>query len=123
MVVQVAPIQETIRIDSRYLKTERVLDLFFSLLILLPLCCIVLIVAIAIRLDSEGPVFFRQKRVGLRGTAFTMYKFRSMRVNSDDSFHKETIVKYMNGQKLSENVEADLSYKQVGDPRITRVGR
>lgn len=52
-----------------------------------------------------------------------MYKFRSMYVNCDDAIHREAIVQYMNGQKLSENGKADLSYKQAIDPRITRVGR
>ncbi len=122
MVVQVAPVQESIRINSGYLRAKRMLDLLFSLLILLPLCFLIMIVAIAIRLDSKGPIFFRQKRVGLYGVEFTIYKFRSMYVNCDDSIHRETIVQYLNGQKLSENDEADLSYKQVNDPRVTRVG-
>jgi lipopolysaccharide/colanic/teichoic acid biosynthesis glycosyltransferase len=123
MVVQVAPVQESIRINSSYLRAKRMLDLFFSLLILLPLCFLIMIVAIAIRLDSEGPIFFRQKRLGLNGVVFNIYKFRSMYVNCDDSRHRETIAQYMNGQKLSENAGADLSYKQVDDPRVTRVGR
>jgi len=46
-----------------------------------------------------------------------------MSVNCDDSRHRETIAQYMNGQKLSENAGAELSYKQVDDPRVTRVGR
>jgi lipopolysaccharide/colanic/teichoic acid biosynthesis glycosyltransferase len=88
MVVQVAPVQESIRINSGYLRAKRILDLLFSLLILLPLCFLIMIVAIAIRLDSKGPIFFRQKRVGLDGVEFTIYKFRSMYVNCDDSIHE-----------------------------------
>jgi lipopolysaccharide/colanic/teichoic acid biosynthesis glycosyltransferase len=121
--IQVAPVQESICIKPGFHRAKRILDLIFSLLILLPLCLIMVIVAVAIRLDSEGPIFFRQKRVGLHGAEFIMYKFRSMYVNCDDSIHREAIAHYMNGQKLSENGEADLSYKQVHDPRITRIGR
>jgi lipopolysaccharide/colanic/teichoic acid biosynthesis glycosyltransferase len=123
MAVQVAPVQESIRMNSGYLRAKRMLDLLFSLLILLPLCLVIAIVAIAIRLDSDGPIFFRQKRVGLNGVEFNMYKFRSMLVNCDDSVHRKRIAQYMNGQKLSENAGAVLSYKQVDDPRVTRVGR
>jgi lipopolysaccharide/colanic/teichoic acid biosynthesis glycosyltransferase len=52
-----------------------------------------------------------------------MLKFRSMYTNSDDSIHREAIAKYMNGQKVSDSIDGSLSYKQVDDPRITKVGR
>ena len=123
MVVQVEPVQEITCVNSNYLRAKRILDLLFALLILPPLCLVVAIVALAIRLDSVGPVFYRQKRVGFNGIEFTMYKFRSMYVNSNDSLHREAIIHFMNGQKLNEYNKADLSYKQVDDPRITRVGR
>ncbi len=123
LVIQRAPVQEAIAINPLYLRVKRVVDLLFTMLILLPFCLIIAIVAVAIRLDSAGPVFFRQKRVGLNGSEFTIYKFRSMYVNNDTSLHREAIVKYMNGYKLNENSAGDLSYKQVDDPRVTRVGR
>jgi lipopolysaccharide/colanic/teichoic acid biosynthesis glycosyltransferase len=124
MSVLVGPsIQETIRINSSYLRIKRFVDILFTLLILPFLLIITLIVAVMIRLDSPGPVFFRQKRVGLNGVEFYMLKFRSMYTNNDDSIHREAITRYMNGQKLSETTSADLSYKRVDDPRITRVGR
>lgn len=123
LIIQRAPVQEAIDINPRYLKVKRVVDLLFTMLILLPFCLVIVIVAAAIRLDSAGPVFFRQKRVGLNGREFTIYKFRSMYVNNDTSLHREAIVKYMNGHKLNENSAGDLSYKQVDDPRVTRVGR
>ena len=123
LVDQTAPVQEAIDINPHYLRAKRVVDLLFTLLILLPLCLVIVIVAVAIRLDSAGPVFFRQKRVGFNGIEFTLYKFRSMSVNSDNTLHREAIVKYMNGHTLSENSVADLSYKRVDDPRVTRVGR
>jgi len=124
MAIQVAPAtQETIRINLSYLRIKRFVDILFTLLILPFLLIITLIVAVMIRIDSPGPIFFRQKRVGLNGVEFNMLKFRSMYANSDDSIHREAIARYMNGQKVSESTITDLSYKSVDDPRITRVGR
>lgn len=123
LVIKRAAVLEAIAIKPHYLRIKRIVDLLFTLLILLPFCLVVVIVAVAIRLDSAGPVFFRQKRVGLNGIEFTIYKFRSMYVNNDNSVHREAIVKYMNGDKLNENSAGELSYKQVEDPRVTRVGR
>src|SRR2546421_5001323 len=123
MTVETLAIQKTIGMNQNYERTKRLLDLVFSLLILIPLCIIIAIVALCIRLDSKGPVFFRQKRVGRNGVEFDMLKFRSMYVNSDDALHREAIAKYMSGQKLVDGTTSDLSYKKVDDPRVTRVGR
>jgi lipopolysaccharide/colanic/teichoic acid biosynthesis glycosyltransferase len=123
MTVETLAIPRAIRINHTYERTKRLLDILFSLLILIPLCVIIVIVAICIRLDTEGPIFFRQKRVGRNGNEFEMLKFRSMYVNNDDSCHRAAIAKYMSGQKLAESTTGDLSYKQVDDPRVTRIGR
>ena len=123
MSVQTAVHQETISMNQSYQRTKRVLDIIFTLLILIPLCIVIVIVAVFIRLDSAGPIFFRQKRVGQNGVEFNILKFRSMYVNSDDSRHREAITKYMNGQTLGESTAGDLTYKVVDDPRVTRVGR
>jgi len=123
MSIQTAVHQETISMNQGYQRTKRILDIIFTLLILIPLCIVIVIVAVFIRLDSAGPIFFRQKRVGQNGVEFNILKFRSMYVNSDDSRHREAITKYMNGQKLGESTTGDLSYKVVDDPRVTRVGR
>jgi len=122
MIAQPASI-EAIRIDPGYLRTKRVFDIIFTLLILLPLCIVIAIVAVLIRLDSKGHIFYRQKRVGHDGIEFDMFKFRSMYENSDDMTHREAIAKYMNGQKLNDDLAGDISYKQADDSRITRVGR
>src|ERR1700676_942754 len=114
MALQVAPqIQETISINLNYLRLKRLVDILFTLLILPFLIIITIIVAVMIRLDSPGPIFFRQKRVGLNGDVFDIIKFRSMHLNSDDSTHREAIAKYMNGQKVSDTTDSELSYKQV----------
>ncbi|WP_165423300.1 sugar transferase [Ktedonosporobacter rubrisoli] len=122
MVVQSEPIQ-TISIDPKYLQAKRKLDIIFTLLVSPLVLLIGGLVAILIKLDSKGPVFFRQKRIGLNGVEFEMLKFRSMYVNSDDIEHRERIKQYMNGQKLNANGTSELAYKNVNDPRITRVGR
>ncbi len=119
---QAAPLN-MIQFNRRYLWTKRALDIFFTLLILLPLCLVMVIVGIAIRLDSEGPIFFRQKRIGQNGEEFTMLKFRSMYVKQDDSIHREAIKRYIDGHALHRDSNGEVSYKLAHDPRITRVGR
>ena len=65
------------------LLCQRLMALVVSLSALLVTLPVMLFIALAIKLDSRGPVIFRQKRVGLRGRLFTLYKFRSMRDGSD----------------------------------------
>lgn len=123
MAILSPPIENVISFNLRYLKAKRILDILFTLLILLPFCIVLIIVALMIRLDSKGPIFFRQKRVGLNGKEFYMIKFRSMYVNSDDSAHREAITQYMNGASLNGHAQTDTPYKLVNDPRVTRIGR
>lgn len=66
-----------------YKAVKRVLDFLFALLLLIILLPIFLIVSIAIKLDSKGPVLFKQLRSGKNGKEFMMYKFRSMSANND----------------------------------------
>jgi len=122
MTVQIAPIQ---KYNPSYLKTKRVLEVLFKLLILIPLCITIVIVAIIIRLDSPGPIFYRQKRTDLHGVEFYIYKFRSTYVNSDSSLHRDVIVKYINGQEINIGTAAAIKFqfKLSDDPRVTRVGR
>jgi lipopolysaccharide/colanic/teichoic acid biosynthesis glycosyltransferase len=81
----------------------------FALIFAAPLF---LVIAIAIKLDSRGKVFFRQPRVGRDGRIFEMYKFRTMYVGADEL--KVT---------LEELNETDGLFKIADDPRVTRVGR
>jgi len=113
---------EVIELRSSYLQAKRVLDMLFTLLIFIPLCLVMALIAVCIQLDSKGSIFYRQRRVGQNGVEFEMLKFRSMYENCDDTLHRQAIEKYMNGQKILEN-GGTLSYKQVDDPRITTVGR
>ena len=75
-----------------YTIFKRIFDVFFALLGLIILSPIMLIIAVAIKLDSKGPVFFRQIRSGKNGKPFKMYKFRSMPINNDvHDFSKEDV--------------------------------
>lgn len=66
-----------ISLEKRTLK--RIFDIFFSAIVLICLCLPMLFIALAIKLDSKGPVFYKQKRVGRDGKEFFVYKFRSMK--------------------------------------------
>lgn len=123
MAIQTTRLRPAIVIDARYARLKRFFDILLSLLFLLPLCVLALCVAVLIRLDSPGSIFFKQKRVGMDGKEFFMYKFRSMYESNNDVLHREAIVRYMKGHALSESSAPGLRYKRVDDPRITRVGK
>ena len=67
-----------------YLIAKRITDIVCSLAGLIVLSPILLIIAIAIKMDSKGPIFFKQDRVGKDERIFSMYKFRSMVVNAEE---------------------------------------
>lgn len=121
MAILSPPTQNIICFKPGYLRAKRLLDILFTCLILPPLCIFMVIIAVLIHLDSKGPAFFLQRRVGLNGKEFDVFKFRSMYVNCDDSVHREAIKQYMNGETL--NGDENNLYKLVDDPRVTRVGR
>ncbi|HCJ34590.1 MAG TPA: UDP-phosphate galactose phosphotransferase [Ktedonobacter sp.] len=123
MAVESMPIQSAISIARGYLRVKRLFDILFVLLILLPVGIVIAIIAVCIRLDSKGRIFFRQKRVGQNGVEFDILKFRSMYENSDDSIHRQAIKQYMNGGELNDETDTGNPYKLDNDPRITRVGR
>ena len=79
---------------------------------------LLLLIAIAIKLDSPGPVIFRQKRVGLNGRIFEAYKFRSMYQDANPSLHEEHIKAFADGM-----LDETKGVKLKDDPRITPVGR
>jgi lipopolysaccharide/colanic/teichoic acid biosynthesis glycosyltransferase len=92
----------------------------FLLLLLLPVVVLTVpFVAIAVKLSSRGPVFFKQQRVGADGQLFSLFKFRTMYVNNDDSIHREYVAALMRGEASQHNG----IYKLVNDPRVTPVGR
>jgi exopolysaccharide biosynthesis polyprenyl glycosylphosphotransferase len=92
---------------------KRVLDITVSSIALLLLSPVMLAIAIAIRIDSEGPTFYRAHRIGRKGRTFNCYKFRTMVANADKL-----------REQLSHMNERDsVLFKIANDPRITRVGR
>jgi exopolysaccharide biosynthesis polyprenyl glycosylphosphotransferase len=106
--------------------TKRVMDVIGSALILVICTPVLLIVALAIKLSSKGPVLFRQPRVGQHGNPFTFLKFRSMHVDNDSSIHREYVTQLIAGQAqrnpANGNGDGAGVYKLTNDPRITRVG-
>ncbi len=96
-------------------------DLFLATALVLMLSPILLLVALAVRLDSRGPAFFRQRRVGLAGREFTVLKFRSMRLDADPRGHREYVTTLIKGK--AENGGRENLYKLAVDDRITPVGR
>lgn len=83
-----------------------------------------LLVAILIRLDSKGSIFYRQERVGMDGRIFLFLKFRSMRLNADDSLHREYQKRFITGSADANlGDEMKPAYKLTADSRVTRVGR
>ena len=91
MAVLSPPTQDTLRVDDRYLRVKRIIDLIVTILLLIPLFIVIAIFAALIRIDSKGPIFFRQRRIGMNGVAFDIFKLSSMYVDSDDAFHRESI--------------------------------
>lgn len=96
-------------------------DLVLATALVLMLSPILLLVALAVRLDSRGPAFFRQRRVGLAGREFTVLKFRSMRLDADPRGHREYVTSLIKG-KAANGGRKNL-YKLAVDDRITPVGR
>jgi len=123
MAVLSPPTQNILHIDKWYHRVKRILDLVLTILILIPLFMVIAIFVALIRIDSKGPIFFRQKRIGMNGVEFDMFKLRSMYIGTDDEVHRESIKQYINGAALNSQENSDNLYKLVDDPRVTRVGQ
>lgn len=101
--------------------TKRIFDIIISTLLIIITSPIMLIIAIAIKLDSSGPVFFVYKRIGRYGKAFTYFKFRSMVQNAHELRYDP---KFRQNTKDIRGWNADNPMiKYVNDPRITKVGK
>ncbi len=104
---------ETIHAREWQFFIKRALDIILSLFAIVMASPIMLLIAIAIKLESRGPIFFKQKRCGLNGRQFTLYKFRSMVVNAE--------VKRKELEKANEMDGPVFKIKR--DPRVTNIGR
>ena len=103
---------------------KRTLDLVGSVVGLLLCAPLFLVIAVAIRLTSTGPVFFRQQRVGRYGTPFVFLKFRSMKMNNDARVHRQYVEQLIagNADPQPSNGNGRRVYKITNDPRVTKVG-
>jgi exopolysaccharide biosynthesis polyprenyl glycosylphosphotransferase len=104
--------------------TKRISDIIIASLTLALLSPFWLMIALLIKFDSKGPVFYAQERVGMDGRIFVVYKFRTMRVDADSEIHREYQRKFIAGHAEANVGDAKKpAYKLRDDPRITRVGR
>jgi exopolysaccharide biosynthesis polyprenyl glycosylphosphotransferase len=117
------PMRDTKRRAGHVLK--RAMDVAVSVVLLVLLSPLLLIIVLAIKLTSKGPVLFRQDRIGQYGIPFTFLKFRSMRTDSDPGIHRDYVSRLISGEKGtgSEENKSSAVYKITTDPRVTIVGR
>ena len=106
---------ETPRYGGRKLFTKRTLDILASVLLIVALSPVFLIVTVVIRLSTSGPALFRQERVGVDGTPFTMYKFRSMVTGAE-----QLLVVLQDLERTEGN---SVLFKMKDDPRVTPIGK
>ena len=97
-----------------YRIIKRTTDVTLSAIAMVLLLPVLAIIAIAIKLDSKGPVFFKHTRIGKDGKIIKIYKFRSMVENAED------LIKNFTPEQMKEYKE---NYKLSNDPRITKVGK
>jgi lipopolysaccharide/colanic/teichoic acid biosynthesis glycosyltransferase len=96
---------------------KRALDILGALLGLVLLSPLMLPIAVAIKIQSPGPVFFRQQRVGYKGKPFTCWKFRTMRCDADTSVHHEHVTRLIRSSAPMTKLDAQ------SDARLIPVGR
>jgi exopolysaccharide biosynthesis polyprenyl glycosylphosphotransferase len=103
----------TPELEAQQLMIKRCLDVIGATIALILLSPLFLIISLAVKLDSRGPVFFSQFRAGLGGRRFRMYKFRTMGVGADIEKPKLVALNHSGDSRL---------FKIPNDPRVTRVG-
>ena len=111
----VYPVRSLHRSQSRTLShlVKRAFDMFFSLTVILAVFPMMLAIAIMIRLDSKGPIFYVSERIGKRGRVFPCFKFRTMVKDADKQKRELAALNERDG----------ILFKVSNDPRVTRVGR
>ena len=107
---------------ARYQALKRAVDVVLTAGLLLLLSVPMLLIAIAIKLHSPGPVFYRQERIGKGGVPFMMLKFRSMRVGNDDPARRKQMQRLIK-ENLAPQDLGVTSLKIKNDARITGVGK
>ena len=110
----------------RQYKSKRILDLIAASVGLVLAAPLAAIVALFIKISSPGPVLFKQTRIGKGGEKFTFYKFRSMRVDNDDSSHRKYMKYFIEGNEEGLKrfqQRGKKIYKMTCDDRVTMVGK
>lgn len=107
---------EKVSKNMLYKVVKRGFDIIFSFSAMILLLPLFVVVGILIKIDSKGPIFFLQKRIGKDGKLFRLYKFRTMQVNADKELRK-ILARDEEARK-----EYEINKKLKDDPRITKVG-
>lgn len=114
--------REPLSSSARLIK--RASDIVIATIALALLSPLWLIIAVLIKLDSKGPIFYLQERVGMDGRIFLFYKFRTMHVGADNKLHRDYQRQFIAGRQEANLGNAERpAYKLSADPRITRIGR
>jgi lipopolysaccharide/colanic/teichoic acid biosynthesis glycosyltransferase len=101
-------------VNKVYLFFKRLVDVLLSGIALIVIFPFLAVIAVLIKLDSKGPVFFHHKRIGMNNTPLVLHKFRTMRQDADEMFLQFT---------PEQKEEFNTNYKLENDPRITRIGK
>ena len=103
---------------------KRIIDFVGAASLLVLLAPVLAVIAIVVKLNSPGPVLFRQTRVGQRGKPFTLLKFRSMAVDNDSGVHENYVKDFIRGTAPRQvNEKGEEVFKLTKDSRVTRMGR
>lgn len=117
-----APLAERRERSALSTAFKRLFDTVATAASLLALSPLLVAIAVWIKLDSPGPAIFKQERLGRNMKPFTMYKFRSMRVDADDSYHRESVKRTAETSRSDDDSDIH-KFKTLDDPRITGAGK
>lgn len=98
---------------------KRAIDVFVSIFAIVLLSPLLLLISLAVKISSKGPVLFKQQRIGQYGRPFTFLKFRSMKCGSDPLIHQEYVERFIAGEIDKAKCK---TFKITEDPRHTRIG-
>lgn len=106
-------IQKRSNLTALQIIAKRLIDILLSCILLIVLSPLLAIIAVLIRIDSAGPIIFKQCRIGFKGRPFTIYKFRTMVPDAEKQFEL----------KIDEAHIEEFIFQSEDDPRVTRIGR
>jgi len=110
--------KETIKVQPEFSLIKRMIDIILAACLIILLLPVFIIIAIAIKIESRGPIFYNANRAGRGFKIFKFYKFRTMEINADKKIEALSHLNQYNG-----NTEVARFFKISNDPRITKIGR